>query len=335
MYVAGDGVGQNYKAAETLFKEAGLAGDPDAQNNLGCIYLGGLGTEKNEVEAARWFELSANQGNQKAQLSLGLMYRDGMGIVQNYEQAYRWLQASAEQGDDGAQFHLGSMLISGEGAPEDSMQGYKWLKSSAQQGNELAIEAVAILDGDGETEETQYEPFSFALGPMIETHNDGTRSLWITVEELQWSTTSKVILGGMMREKEELETDTRTITAGAMISHGFYEIQKSRGVPEEDAIRGTAKLSPGDMVTIDWRVQTDPNLSYRGLWRMTYQALPDGLRYRYRGDFTDYYYGDDESAKNRVRTEKLRLIDESSMDDGLKRYYREMIEKDFNEQISV
>lgn len=335
MYVAGEGVEQNYKAAESLFREAGLQGDRDAQNNLGCIYLDGLGIEQDEVEAAKWFELSAKQGNQKAQLSLGLMYRDGMGVGQNFEQAYKWLNASAIQGDDGAQFHLGHMLISGEGAPEDPEQGYQWLKSSAEQGNEWAIKAIAILDGEGDSDEKPFEPLSFTQSPMVETESNGTRSLWITVEERQWSASSNVILGNWHCERQELETPTNTLSDSELISHGFHEILKSRGVPEEEAFSPNAMLVAGDVVTIDWRVQAYPNHSLSGLWRMTYQALPDGHGYRYLGGFRDYYYGEDEVTKDLVKTSKLKLVEESSMDEDLKTFYRGVIETDFNEQISV
>lgn len=333
MYIDGEGVEQNYKVAGALFLEASFEGDRDAQNNLGCMYLGGLGFERDEKEAAKWFELSAKQGNQKAQLSLGVMYRDGMGVSQNYELGSKWLHASAMQGDDVAQFHLGTMLISGEGVPEDPEQGFELLKSSADQGNELAIEAMAILDGEGDLEEKPFEPFSFTLGPMVETQEDGSRSLWITVEELQWSASSNIILGGMMCEKEELEAPTNTLSDGAVISHGFYEILLSRGVPEEEAASADAPFVTGDTVMIDWRVQEYPNQSFSGLWRMTYQALPD--RYRYLGSFSDYYYGDDEKTKDRVRSAKLKLVEESTMDEDLKSFYRGIIETDFNEQISV
>lgn len=333
MYIDGEGVEQNYKAAGALFQEASFEGDRDAQNNLGCMYLGGLGFEKDEKEAAKWFELSAKQGNQKAQLSLGLMYRDGVGVGQDYELGYKWLHASAIQGDDAAQFHLGHMLISGEGVPEDPEQGYELLKSSADQGNAFAIEAVDILDSDRDLEDKPFEPFSFTLDPMVNTQDDGIRSLWITVEELQWSASSNVILGGMMCEKEELEVPTNTLSDSAVISHGFYEILKSRGVPEEEATSADAQFVAGDTVTIDWRVQAEPSQSLSGLWRMTYQALPD--RYRYLGSFSDYYYGDDEKTKDRVKSAKLKLVEESTMDEDLKVFYRGIIETDFNEQISV
>lgn len=334
MYIDGEAVEKNYKAAGALFLEASDEGDPDAQNNLGCMYLGGIGFEKDEQEAAKWFELSASQGNQKAQLSLGLMYRDGMGVSQNYELGYKWLLASATQGDDGAQFHIGHMLISGEGAPMDFEQGYQWLMSSANQGNELAQEAIAILDAEEDLEEKPNEPFSTQSGSTVKTHTDGSRSLWITVEELQWTASSNVILGGMMCDKDEFEVPTNTLSDRAIIAHGFYEILKSRGVPEEEAA-STAKLVAGDMVTIDWRVQAHPNQSFKGLWRMTYQALPDGRRYRYLGSFTDYYFGDDAQTKDRVKSAKLQLVQDSNVEEDLKVFYRGMIETNFNEQISV
>jgi len=336
MYVAGEGVEQNYKAAEALFKEAGLEGDRDAQNNLGCLYLGELGIERDEVEAARWFELSANQGNQKAQLSLGIMYKDGMGIAQDYEKAYRLLHASALQGDDAAQFHLGIMLVTGNGVPENQERGFEWLKASADHGNELAIEAIAVLEEERNCiPEPPPEEFSFTLKPMVETLEGGSRSLWITVEELQWSAMSNVILGGLMCERQELESPTNTLTASGVISQGFYEILKSRGVPEAVSASPNAKLVPGDVVTIDWRVQTNPNQFFSGFWRMTYQASPDGLGYKYLGGLTDYFYGEDQSMKDLVKSAKLSLVEKSSIDEELKTFYCETIETDFNQQISI
>lgn len=135
-----------------------------------------------------------------------------------------------------------------------------------------------------------------------------------------------------MCDKEKHETPTNTLSDSAVISYGFYEILKSMGVPEE-ASRAVAQLVAGDTVTIDWRVQAYPNQPFSGLWRMTYQALSDS--YRYLGSFSDYYYGDDEKTKDRVKSAKLKLIDESTMDEDLKVSYIGIIETDFNEQISV
>ncbi len=150
---------------------------------------------------------------------------------------------------------------------------------------------------------------------------------------LSLSAWSNLILGGMMGEKEELEAPTNTLSDGAVISHGFYEILKSRGLPEEEAASADAQLVAGDTVTIDWRVQAYPNQSFSGLWRMTYQALPH--KYGYLGSFSDYYYGDDEKTKDRVKSAKLKLVEESIMDEDLKVFYRGIIETNFNEQISV
>jgi TPR repeat protein len=335
MYVSGEGVEQNYKAAELLFYEASLEGDADAQNNLGCIYVGGLGTAKDEAKAADWFERSAAQGNQKAQLSLALMYRDGIGVRQDSEQCHRWLSASAAQGDDVAQLHLGLMLYTGQGVPEDQWQGMRWLNAAADQGNESAIELLSELKDEEESTNNSIDDFSSMPEPMVKTLDNGARHLWVTVEELQWSESSNVILGEMTSERETLQFDTHSLTAVALISHAFYEILKSRGVPDEEAIRPGASIVPGDRVTIDWRVQGYPEQALSGLWRMTYHGMPGGRHYGYRGDLTDYYYGDDEKTKIQVRHAKLRLIAESDMDEDMKALYSGAIDADFNQQISI
>lgn len=49
-------------------------GHPQAQTNLGYMYLHGYGVEKSVSEAIRYFKLAADQGNAEGQLNLGTLY---------------------------------------------------------------------------------------------------------------------------------------------------------------------------------------------------------------------------------------------------------------------
>jgi TPR repeat protein len=335
MYFNGEGVEQDYNKAGALFQEAAIDGSRDAQNNLGCMFYDGLGFEEDKVEAAKWLELAANQGCQKAQLTIGLMYRDGIGVDNNYELAFSRLNASAMQGDDWAQYHLGNMLISYEGIPVDQEQGYRWIKSSADQGNAAAIKELNFLDDLQTFDEEPFKEAPFTMSPTVELRYNGTRSILITVKKRDWSSSSEVILGGINCKKEELEIDTEKLTFSGIISHGFIEIQKSRAIHDKEFSDNALKHVPGDVVTIDWRVQKHHGQAFGGLLRLTYCILAVGHGYKYLGGFNDYYYGGDESTKNHVKAAKLALIEETVVDEAKKRYCRELIEADFNQQIPI
>jgi len=329
MFVNGEGVSINYKLAENLFRDAAHQGSCDAQNNLGAMYSMGLGVTADDEQAFKWYFLAAEQGNQKAQLSLGLIYRDGIGVQQDYEKSIYWLRKSAIQGDDGAQLHLGLMLIQDEGLAENAEEGRWWLQTSAEQGNDIAKERMADMTSESES---PWLDDLFTLKPMVGLSDDGTCWLAITVEEFLWSKTCNVTLGGLMRQTQKYEFDSgRFSDRSEIVNWGFQEIQISRGVPlkvGEDIV-----ISAGDQVIVDWRTQDYPNQSMHGESRMTYKALPDGNRWGYFGDFSDYYYGPIDEVHKAVKAAKLNIVSTSIANEEIKKWYRNLIETDPNQQL--
>ena len=71
MYLSGQGVAKDARAAVGWLAKAAVQNDADAQFNLGALYAKGEGVEKNEVEAARWFGMAAKNGHVAAQNNLG------------------------------------------------------------------------------------------------------------------------------------------------------------------------------------------------------------------------------------------------------------------------
>ena len=51
---------------------------------LGFMYVAGEGIPQDYVEGLKWFRLAADQGQANAQCFLGLMYFEGRGVPQNY-----------------------------------------------------------------------------------------------------------------------------------------------------------------------------------------------------------------------------------------------------------
>jgi TPR repeat protein len=125
---------------EHLEKEA-LAGDDDAQCELGGMYLIGEGAPKAELMAYEWLGLAAFKGHSKAQHDLAVMCRDGLGIGFDYKKSVFWFKKLAENGSDVDQDALGWLYLDlGE-----SKKALKWCKKAAKHGNLDAMYHVALI----------------------------------------------------------------------------------------------------------------------------------------------------------------------------------------------
>ena len=77
-------------------------GNPEAQNNLGVMYLNGEGVDPDYKTAMKWFTLAAEQSVADAQNNLGLMYGNGQGVKQDLVYAHMWWDIAASEGHEGA-----------------------------------------------------------------------------------------------------------------------------------------------------------------------------------------------------------------------------------------
>lgn len=71
-------------------------GDPEAQYQLGMIYLKGVGTDADPKFAVEWFRMAATQGHLAAQLALADCYTYGWGVEIDENQAEYWRNKSIE-----------------------------------------------------------------------------------------------------------------------------------------------------------------------------------------------------------------------------------------------
>lgn len=107
-----------YRLAKALFRESTLnsdpgslaegvdklrtaanGGHPQAQSEMGDLYLDGNGVVQDFVQATAWYRKAANQGNSKAMLGLGRMSRSGWGTDTDLVEAYVWLNLAAARGE--------------------------------------------------------------------------------------------------------------------------------------------------------------------------------------------------------------------------------------------
>jgi TPR repeat protein len=98
---------------------------------LGSYYLDGIPNSDVKADADRAREMFAYAasyfGDPDAQYQLGRMYLDGQGGLKEPKQAARWLSLAARKGQYQAQAVLGAMLFKGEYLPRQGPRGLMWL----------------------------------------------------------------------------------------------------------------------------------------------------------------------------------------------------------------
>ena len=107
-------------------------GDPQAQYELGSVYLNGLGVPQNQESALKLLTLAANQGHVDAQTQLGQCYEEGLGVAKDAHQAVAWYEKAALQGDAVAQTYLGMCYADGRGAIKADIEAYAYFLLASQ-----------------------------------------------------------------------------------------------------------------------------------------------------------------------------------------------------------
>jgi uncharacterized protein len=98
---------------------------------LGTYYLDGISSTEVKADpdrAREMFSYAASYfGDPDAQYNLGRMYLDGSGGIKEPKQAARWLSLAARKGQYQAQAVFGTMLFKGEYVPRQVSRGLMWL----------------------------------------------------------------------------------------------------------------------------------------------------------------------------------------------------------------
>jgi uncharacterized protein len=116
-----------YRKAVEEWRPAALAGDADAQFNLGQAYKLGRGVPVDSAMAQSWYRKAALQGHAQAEVNYGLaLFESG-----KRDEALPWLEKSVVRGEPRAQLVLGTMLYNGDGVPRDFVRAYALIVRSA------------------------------------------------------------------------------------------------------------------------------------------------------------------------------------------------------------
>ncbi|WP_162235258.1 tetratricopeptide repeat protein, partial [Sphingomonas sp. Leaf10] len=132
----------DWATAVREWREPAVAGDADAQFNLGQAYKLGRGVPMNLTEAETWYARAAQQGHRQAEDNYGLI------LFQNGKrpEAVQWLEKSAARGEARSQFVLGTMLFNGDAVTKDWRRAYALMTRASSAGLPQAAATLAQMD---------------------------------------------------------------------------------------------------------------------------------------------------------------------------------------------
>ena len=132
----------DYKRAVEEWRPLAIAGDVDAQFDMGQAYKLGRGVPLDPALAQSWFLKAAQKGHLQAADSYGLaLFEDGKRA-----EAAPWLEKSAARFEPRAQLVLGTMLFNGDGVTRDYPRAYALMTRASQQGMKSAADSLAQMD---------------------------------------------------------------------------------------------------------------------------------------------------------------------------------------------
>ncbi len=131
-----------YKKAVENWRPLAIAGDADAQFNLGQAYKLGRGVPVDLALAEEWYRKAAFQGHVQAEDAYGLT------LFQNSkrDEAVRWLERSVARGEPRAQLVLGTMFFNGDSVKKDWVRAYALVSRSAASGLPQGAQTQGQMD---------------------------------------------------------------------------------------------------------------------------------------------------------------------------------------------
>ncbi len=132
----------DYRRAVDEWRPLAVAGDADAQFNLGQAYKLGRGVPVDPALAEQWFGRAAAQGHPQAETNYALaLFQNG-----KHADAVPWLEKSAGRGDPRGQLVLGTMLFNGDSVQKDWVRAYALMTRASASGLPKASETLGQMD---------------------------------------------------------------------------------------------------------------------------------------------------------------------------------------------
>ena len=122
---------------------------PEAQFNLGSIYLNGKYVVRDINKAIHYYSLAADQSTPQAEFNLGVIYLNGKYVVRDINKAIHYFSLASNQNYPEAQFNLGIIYYIGEYIKQDIKKGRYYIMLASKNGNRRANFAHGFLLQEG------------------------------------------------------------------------------------------------------------------------------------------------------------------------------------------
>ena len=147
----GDKLASPDVATFSSIQSSAMAGDAQAQAQIGADYLRGKVVQYDPTKALAWLNKSASGGSAEGQYLLGEYYAENGKVDDNFHNAAVWFQKSASQGCIPATYYLGLLTLHGDGVPKNVADGNRMVIKAAESGYTLAQLwlGMMLISGDG------------------------------------------------------------------------------------------------------------------------------------------------------------------------------------------
>jgi uncharacterized protein len=136
-FMAGD-----YDRAIRIWRPLAIAGDADAQYNLGQAYWLGRGVANDPKQAEDWYRRAAEQNQPKARDAYGLLlFQTG-----RRQEALPYIEESAGRSMPQAQYVYATLLFNGDLVQKDWVRSYALMTRASAAGVQAASAGLAQLD---------------------------------------------------------------------------------------------------------------------------------------------------------------------------------------------
>ena len=132
----------DFRKAVEQWRGPAIAGDPDAQFNLGQAYKLGRGVPVDPGLAESWFRKAALQGHEQA----GDNYALSLFQAGRKPEAVQWLEKSVARDEPRTELVLGTMLFNGDVVKRDWVRAYALMTRSSASGLDQASTTLAQMD---------------------------------------------------------------------------------------------------------------------------------------------------------------------------------------------
>ena len=112
-----------------MFEKSAKLGYPDAQIQMGYIYLSGQTVEPDTLKAVSWYKLAAKQNHTDVPFYLGKLYANGKGIEKDFDKAFEYFKESADSGYVHSELPLAYCYLYGLGTPKDMNKAREYFQA--------------------------------------------------------------------------------------------------------------------------------------------------------------------------------------------------------------